>query len=52
MITCPQCGAQNLPGLAYCETCGTPLPQQPASSGAASWLKILRTASHIASSVQ
>lgn len=28
MITCPQCGAQNIPGMAYCENCGTPLPQQ------------------------
>ena len=36
MITCPQCGAQNLPGLAYCETCGTPLPQQPAATSGAS----------------
>jgi hypothetical protein len=36
MVTCPQCGAQNLPGLAYCETCGTPLPQQPAAASDAS----------------
>ena len=36
MITCPQCGAQNLPGLAYCETCGTPLPQQPAAAAGVS----------------
>ena len=28
MITCPQCNAQNLPGMAYCENCGSPLPQQ------------------------
>ena len=35
MITCPQCGAQNLPGLAYCENCGSPLPQQaPAAAPA------------------
>ena len=31
MVTCPQCGAQNLPGMAYCENCGTPLPQQAAA---------------------
>ena len=30
MITCPQCGGQNLPGMAYCENCGSPLPQQGA----------------------
>lgn len=30
MITCPQCGAQNIPGLAYCENCGSPLPSQSA----------------------
>jgi len=32
MVTCPQCGGQNLPGMAYCENCGSPLPQ---SAGAA-----------------
>ncbi|MDB5076206.1 MAG: domain containing protein [Chloroflexi bacterium] len=25
MTTCPQCGTQNLPGMAYCEHCGAPL---------------------------
>jgi len=30
MITCSQCGGQNLPGMAYCENCGAPLPQQGA----------------------
>jgi pSer/pThr/pTyr-binding forkhead associated (FHA) protein len=25
MTTCPQCGTQNLPGMAYCEHCGSPL---------------------------
>ncbi|HVA91615.1 MAG TPA: FHA domain-containing protein [Chloroflexota bacterium] len=25
MINCPQCGTQNLPGMAYCEHCGAPL---------------------------
>ncbi len=35
MVTCPQCGAQNLPGMAYCENCGTPLPQQAAPAQAA-----------------
>lgn len=28
MITCPQCGTQNLPGMAYCEHCGSPLEQE------------------------
>lgn len=32
MITCPQCGGQNLPGMAYCENCGSPLPQGGAAS--------------------
>ncbi len=32
MITCPQCGGQNLPGMAYCENCGSPLPQAGAAS--------------------
>ena len=36
MSTCPQCGAQNLPGMAYCETCGTPLPQQPTAAAGVS----------------
>jgi len=37
VITCPQCGSQNLPGMAYCENCGSPLPQQQgASVGSAS----------------
>lgn len=31
MITCPQCGSQNLPGMAYCEQCGSPLPQEVAA---------------------
>ncbi len=35
MITCPQCGSQNLPGMAYCENCGSPLPQQSVSIGSA-----------------
>ena len=30
MITCSQCGGQNLPGMAYCENCGAPLPRQGA----------------------
>jgi len=30
MITCPQCGTQNLPGMAYCEHCGSPLKQEEA----------------------
>ncbi len=34
MITCSQCGGQNLPGMAYCENCGAPLPQQDAPVGA------------------
>jgi len=33
MITCSQCGGQNLPGMAYCENCGSPLPQQGAPVG-------------------
>jgi pSer/pThr/pTyr-binding forkhead associated (FHA) protein len=32
MITCPQCGTQNLPGMAYCEHCGTPL-EAPETQG-------------------
>jgi len=28
MTTCPQCGTQNLPGMAYCEHCGSPLEQE------------------------
>jgi FHA domain-containing protein/zinc ribbon protein len=37
MISCPQCGTQNLPGMAYCEHCGSPLetPETPQSPGAA-----------------
>ncbi len=35
MITCPQCGGQNLPGMAYCENCGSPLPQAGATSAPA-----------------
>lgn len=30
MTTCPQCGTQNLPGMAYCEQCGAPLEQETA----------------------
>jgi pSer/pThr/pTyr-binding forkhead associated (FHA) protein len=30
MITCPQCGTQNLPGMAYCEHCGAALTQEQA----------------------
>lgn len=30
MTTCPQCGTQNLPGMAYCEHCGAPLEQETA----------------------
>ncbi len=26
MVKCPQCGAENFPGMAYCEQCGTALP--------------------------
>lgn len=37
MITCPQCGTENLPGMAYCEHCGSPLAapavQPPAHGG-------------------
>jgi pSer/pThr/pTyr-binding forkhead associated (FHA) protein len=35
MTTCPQCGTQNLPGMAYCEHCGAPLEQEaaPAQQG-------------------
>ncbi|MGH2409212.1 MAG: zinc-ribbon domain-containing protein, partial [Chloroflexota bacterium] len=32
MITCPQCGTQNLPGMAYCEHCGSPL-EAPETQG-------------------
>lgn len=32
MITCPNCHAQNLPGMAYCENCGSPLPQETAAA--------------------
>lgn len=35
MITCPQCGTQNLPGMAYCEHCGSPL-EAPETQAAAS----------------
>ena len=37
MISCPQCGTQNLPGMAYCEHCGSPLetPATPESPAAA-----------------
>jgi hypothetical protein len=37
MISCPQCGTQNLPGMAYCEHCGSPLetPETPQSPAAA-----------------
>jgi len=28
MVTCQQCGGQNLPGMAYCEHCGAPLAQE------------------------
>jgi pSer/pThr/pTyr-binding forkhead associated (FHA) protein len=37
MISCPQCGTQNLPGMAYCEHCGSPLetPETPESPAAA-----------------
>jgi hypothetical protein len=34
MTTCPQCGTQNLPGMAYCEHCGAPLAQEQAPEGA------------------
>lgn len=34
MITCSQCGGQNLPGMAYCENCGAPLSQQGTPGGA------------------
>lgn len=36
MITCPQCGTQNLPGMAYCEHCGSPLKQEEAPAAQAS----------------
>jgi hypothetical protein len=32
MITCPQCGTQNLPGMAYCEHCGAALTQDQAAT--------------------
>jgi hypothetical protein len=32
MITCPQCGAENLPGMAYCEHCGAPLAAPEAAA--------------------
>ncbi len=35
MITCPNCHAQNLPGMAYCENCGSPLPQDVAAAAPA-----------------
>jgi pSer/pThr/pTyr-binding forkhead associated (FHA) protein len=37
MTTCPQCGTQNLPGMAYCEHCGSPLsaPEQEEAPAAA-----------------
>ena len=31
-MTCPQCGAQAMPGVKFCSTCGTglnPLPPPP-----------------------
>lgn len=31
MIKCPQCGAENFPGMAYCEQCGTTLPTPEAA---------------------
>lgn len=38
MTVCPQCGAQNLPGMAYCEHCGSPLsvPEQAPAAAAPS----------------
>jgi len=36
MVTCQQCGGQNLPGMAYCEHCGAPLAQEtPQGQGSA-----------------
>ncbi len=35
MIKCPQCGAENFPGMAYCEQCGTALPTPEASAAPA-----------------
>jgi pSer/pThr/pTyr-binding forkhead associated (FHA) protein len=32
MIKCPQCGAENFPGMAYCEQCGTELPAPEAAA--------------------
>ena len=34
MTTCPQCGTQNLPGMAYCEHCGAQLEQEQAPQDA------------------
>ncbi len=33
---CPACGAQNLPGVAFCEDCGASLSDAPASGAAVS----------------
>lgn len=33
-VTCPACGAQNLPGVAFCEDCGASLSDAPTSSAA------------------
>jgi FHA domain/zinc-ribbon domain len=37
MTTCPQCGTENLPGMAYCEHCGSPLstPEETPAPAAA-----------------
>ncbi|MGH2389034.1 MAG: zinc-ribbon domain-containing protein, partial [Chloroflexota bacterium] len=35
MISCPQCGTQNLPGMAYCEHCGSPLETPETQTAAA-----------------
>jgi hypothetical protein len=35
MTNCPQCNAENLPGMAYCEQCGAPLPAATTTSAPA-----------------
>lgn len=35
VLVCPACGAQNLPGVAFCEDCGASLSETAPSSGAA-----------------
>ena len=35
VIVCPACGANNLPGVAFCEDCGASLSDTPATAAAA-----------------